>query len=416
MGRELPVGILVKIFVGITTLSLVSCVQVQRLAAKTPAASLVSAKNVALAIEDTPYCPGFLPERDTASQENPPLVPSGIGVGEYCRTAALTPGSLVLIKDGPGQRKEYCPCPSNRCDAYGHPALLGKFNDGKKRIEGASKVAMTGSEECGWPTNKAKTRDALTTIPGYIADGAGKEGHTCNILAYVPTCGNAGSCCEGGRLTGRPLLPQRIADSKDPQVNFKVCNEVASRKDLKGSLCSMPLQTAASAGIWNPNGKAVGSEASSHITGGHGSNSAPSSHGSHGGHDACWAEDQSNADGIVQAHCHDGGELVRNEAGDTAIGGHRECHLVRKGIIPGQLDVFTFLVDCGADGGSAISHHKVDDHQRDGLSAKLLTHEELEHQLAGKTTHTSPAKAHKANKGQGHRSTALPKLIDDSEW
>ena len=400
MGRE-PV---VAILVGMTALSLVSCVEVQRFAAKTPVAGLVSPKNADLALEDTPYCPGFLPERATASRESPPLVPSGVGVGDFCRTTALTPGSLVLIKDGPGQRKEYCPCPSNRCDAYGHPALLGMFHESKKRIEGISKVAMSGAEECGWPLNKSKAREAFGLIPGYLADSGGKEGGACNLLAYVPTCGNAGSCCEGGRLTGRPLLPQRIADGKDPQVNFKVCNEVASRKELKGSLCTLPLQTAASAGIWNPSGKTTGTENSSHISGGH------------GGHDACWAEDQNNADGIVQAHCHDGGELVRNESGNTAIAGHRECHLVRKGNIPGQLDVFTFLVDCSADGGTAVARHKSTENQRDGLSAKLLTHEELEHHVAAQSKNKSPHKAHATGKASGHRNSTLPKLIDDSEW
>jgi len=400
MGRE-PV---VAILVGMTALGLVSCTQVQRFAAKTPAASLVSPKNADLALEDTPYCPGFLPERDTASRESPPLVPSGIGVGEFCRTTALTPGSLVLIKDGPGQRKEYCPCPSNRCDAYGHPALLGKFNESKKRIEGASKVAMTGSEECGWPVNKSKTREAFATIPGYLADSGGKEGQACSLLSYIPTCGNAGSCCEGGRLTGRPLLPQRVADGKDPQVNFKVCNDVASRKELKGSLCSLPLQTAASAGIWNPSGKTMGTGHPAHISGGH------------AGHDACWAEDQSNADGIVQAHCHDGGELVRNEGGNTAIAGHRECHLVRKGNIPGQLDVYTFLVNCSADGGTSVAQHRPDDHPRDGLRAKLLTHEELNHHAAGTVKNKSPGKAHTTSKARGRRSAGSPPVIDDSEW
>ena len=400
MGRA-PV---VVILVGMTTLGLASCQQVQRFAAKTPMAGMVGAKNAELAIADTPYCPGFLPERGTDGQEKPPIVPSGLGVGEFCRTTALTPGSLVLIKDGPGQRKEYCPCPSNRCDAYGHPALLGKFNESKKRIEGASKVAMSGAEECGWPVNKSRAREAFAPIPGYLADSGGKEGGACSLLAYVPTCGNAGSCCDGGRLTGRPLAPQRVADGKDPQVNFKVCNEVASRKELKASLCALPLQNAASAGIWNPSGKTAGPETSTHISGGH------------GGHDACWAEDQNNADGIVQAHCHDGGELVRNEAGNTGIAGHRECHLVLKGDIPGQLDVFTFLVDCSADGGTSISHHKTDGRPRDGLSAKLLTREELAQHGSAQSRKIPHGKTHKTGEGSAHQRPALPKVIDDSEW
>ena len=402
MSREPVVGFVV----GVLGLGLVSCMKVQQLAAKTPLAGMIGAKNETLALEDTPYCPGFLPEQDTASRENSPLVPSGVPVGEFCRTAALTPGSIVLIKDGPGQRKEYCPCPSNRCDTYGHPALLGLFDESKKRIQGASNVAMNGGEECGWPLNKKKTRENFGTIPGYVADGGGKEGQACSLLAFVPICGNAGSCCDGGRLTGRPLSAQRIADGKDPQINFKVCNELANKPELKASLCSLPLQVAAAAGMWQSSGKAMGAQHSVEPPQEHGK-------GRQTGHDACWASDQNNADGIVQAHCHDGGELVREEAGSTTIGGQKECHIVRKGSTPGQLDVFTFVVDCSADGGAAVVHHSVEKNPRDGLSAKLLTKEELEgHQTGARQSgHTK----HNKIKPQGN--IVVPSNSrNDSEW
>ena len=321
------------------------------------------------------------------------MVPTGVGVGQYCRENALTPGSMVFIMDGPGKRREFCPCPSNRCDAYGHPALLGSFDPHHKKITLASAAAMNGGEECGWPVNKQRTRDSYINIPGYVADGPGKEGETCNLLGYVPTCANVGSCCDGGRLTGRPLAAQRIADGKDPQVNFKVCNEIASnRRPLKSALCQLPLQGACSAGIWSASGKELGKLP------GH----------EKGGHEACWATDQNNADGIVQAHCHDGGELVRTEPGNPDLEGHRECHMVRKGAIPGQLDVFTFVVNCSADGGESVAiHHSRPRAEGHALSAKLLTEEEIHASKHG-SSHGNPAPRSKPRH--------VPKVVDESEW
>ena len=78
--------------------------------------------------------------------------------------------------------------------------------------------------------------------------------------------------------------------------------------------------------------------------------------------------------------------------------------------------MFTFLVDCSADGGAAVAHHKNAEHHRDGLSAKLLTHEELEHHVAAQSKNKSPHKAHATGKASGHRNSAPPKVIDDSEW
>jgi hypothetical protein len=405
VSRKTAIGFAISL----TAAALVSCTQVQKLAAKTPVAGLTGAKPAELALDDAPYCPGFLPETDTAARERPPMVPTGVAVGNYCRENALTPGSLVFVEDGPGKRREFCPCPGNRCDAYGHPALLGTFDGHRKKISGTSNMAMNGGEECGWPVNKARTRESFVPIDGYVADGPGKEGHACSLLGYVPTCGNVGSCCDGGRLTGRPLSAQRVADGKDPQVNFKVCNDVAtSRRPLKSSLCALPLQGACSAGIWDPRGKELGKKESNQ----HASPQHASHQGGHGGggHDACWAVDQNNADGIVQAHCHDGGELVRSEPGNPDLAGHRECHMVRKGAIPGQLDVFTFVVDCSADGGDAVaSHHTTIKHETHALSAKLLTEEELHGAHQG---HDKP-KAHGHSKA---KAAYVPELVDESEW
>ncbi|NDE15306.1 hypothetical protein EBZ80_10290 [bacterium] len=370
------------------------CSRVQKLAAKTPVAGLAHGSPAELALDEAPYCPGFLPETDTTAREQPPMVPTGVAVGQYCRENALTPGSMVFIKDGPGKRREFCPCPSNRCDAFGHPAFLGAFDPHHKKINLASASMMSGREDCGWPVGKERTRESFIGIDGYVADGPGKEGPACKLLGYIPTCGNVGSCCDGGRLTGRPLSAQRIADSKDPQVNFKVCNDVATnRRPLKDSLCQLPLQGACSAGIWTASGKELGKSGPGH---------------SKGGHDACWAVDQNNADGVVQAHCHDGGELVRAEPGSPDLAGHRECHLVRQGAIPGQLDVFTFVVDCSADGGDAVAIHQTTvHHEGHALSAKLLTEEEL----------------HAAKHAHGHGKPAIrnaprhvPRVVDESEW
>lgn len=371
----------------------VGCTKIQKLAAKTPGLP----NNAELALDETPYCPGFLPETDTSARETPPMVPTGVAVGQYCRENSLTPGSVVAIKDGPGKRREFCPCPANRCDAFGHPALLGAFDPDRKKITTAAVSARTGTEECGWPSSKMRLREAYASIPGNIADGPGKEGHACQLLAYVPACAEAGSCCDGGRLTGRPLAAQRIADGKDPQVNFKVCNELATaRRPLKASLCELPLQGACSAGIWDPVGKEMGK-------------SHADQHGPASGHGACWAADQNNADGIVQAHCHDGGELVRTTPGHPGLAGHRECHMVRKGPTRGQLDVFTFVVDCSADGGNSVaSRRERPVREAQALSAKLLTTEELE----ADSIHHTTLQDHHGKAKPGH----VPKIVDESEW